>query len=267
MQEEVQNISDIYILLVESSKTQAKIIAKQLQELNVSLVDVAHSGEQAMEMMAHNIPDLVISSLYLSDQTGTELVKQIRASEQLKDIHFMLVSSETSFEMLDPIRQAGVVAILPKPFTTKDLKTALNTTLDFINVDEELGEDVELAELEVLLVDDSGMARKHIRRVLTNLGMERIDEAVNGKDAVGKIENKYYDLIVTDYNMPEMDGQELTKYIREQSSQSSVPVLMVTSEEDDNRLAAVQQAGVSGICDKPFEPETVKNYLKKILVV
>jgi len=265
MQEEMLNISDLYILLVESSTTQAKIINQQLQSLNVSTVEIAHSGQQALEMMQQNLPDLVISSFYLSDQTGTDLVTKMRASEQLSDTHFMLISSETSFKMLDPVRQAGVVAILPKPFKPEDLKTALSTTLDFINVADEVLDEIDLMELNVLLVDDSKLARKHIRRVLSNLGMEKIDEAINGKDAVEKVEANYYDLVVTDYNMPEMDGQELTRYIREQSSQSYIPILMVTSENDDNRLAAVQQAGVSGICDKPFEPETVKKYLKKIL--
>jgi len=265
MQEEMLNISDLYILLVESSSTQAKIITKQLQSLNVAAVEYAQSAQQALDMMQENIPDLVISSFYLSDMTGTDLVTQMRSTPNLADTYFMLVSSETSFKMLDPVRQAGVVAILPKPFTPQDLKTALNTTLDFINVDEEVGEEVDLMEIKVLLVDDSKLARKHIRRVLTNLGMEQIEEAVNGKDAVAKVEANFYDLVVTDYNMPEMDGQELTRYIREKSAQSSIPILMVTSENDDSRLSAVQQAGVSGICDKPFEPETVKAYLKKIL--
>ena len=165
-------------------------------DCNSGFVDIANSGQQALEMMENNTPDLVISSLYLSDQTGTDLVTKIRMTEHLKDIYFMLISSETSFEMLDPIRQAGVVAILPKPFKPKDLKTALNTTLDFINVDTEVSDDIDLAELNVLLVDDSNLARKHIRRVLTNLGMENIDEAINGKDAVEKIEARIDDYVV-----------------------------------------------------------------------
>lgn len=204
--------------------------------------------------------------MYLTDMTGTELVETMRKTEPLEDMPFMLISSETSFQVLDPIRQAGVVAILPKPFDANDLRRALTTSLDFINVDENQEiDDIEMDELHILLVDDSSMARKHIRRVLTNLGMEHIDEAINGKDAIPKIESTFYDLIVTDYNMPEMDGQELVRYIRNNSSQNTVPILMVTSESDVKRIAGVQQAGVSGICDKPFEPEVVKNYLCKIL--
>ena len=73
------------------------------------------------------------------------------------------------------------------------------------------------------------------------------------------------DLVVTDYNMPEMDGRQLVEYIRQQSWQRSVPILMVTSEQSFSRLAAVEEAGVSGICDKPFEPGTIRRLLQRIL--
>ena len=73
------------------------------------------------------------------------------------------------------------------------------------------------------------------------------------------------DLVVTDYNMPEMDGREFVEYVRSRSWQRSVPILMVTSETDQGRLAAVEEAGVSGICDKPFEPAVVRCLLARML--
>jgi two-component system chemotaxis response regulator CheY len=73
------------------------------------------------------------------------------------------------------------------------------------------------------------------------------------------------DLVVTDYNMPEMDGQALVKHIRQHSWQKTVPILMVTSESDEGRLAAVEAAGVSGICDKPFEASVVRELLGRLL--
>ncbi|MFK5985600.1 MAG: response regulator [Pseudomonadota bacterium] len=268
MSDNTLSMTEMYIILVEGSLMQTKIIKQQLALLGILNVSAVKNGSDALELMQQDLPDLVISSMYLSDMTGTDLVLAMRSNEALENLAFMLISSETSFKALDPVRQAGVVAILPKPFEAQDLKRALVTSLDFINVygESESFEEIEMADLKVLLVDDSKLARKHIRRVLVNLGIELIDEAINGKDAIPKIEANFYDLIVTDYNMPEMDGQELTRYIRNNSSQNSVPILMVTSENDEKRMAGVQQAGVSGVCDKPFEPEIVKNYLRKILL-
>jgi two-component system chemotaxis response regulator CheY len=65
--------------------------------------------------------------------------------------------------------------------------------------------------------------------------------------------------------MPVMDGQELVEYIRGELKNTFIPILMVTSEENETRLNNVQQAGVSGICDKPFEPDTVKEILRRTL--
>ena len=138
-------------------------------------------------------------------------------------------------------------------------------SIDLLNPEGELSVDVDLDSLRVLLVDDSATARRHIRHVLENLGMQNFIEAENGREAVALLAETMVDLVVTDYNMPEMDGKELVEYIRTQSWQNSVPILMVTSEGNAGRLAAVEQAGVSAICDKPFEPRLVKRLIEQAL--
>jgi two-component system chemotaxis response regulator CheY len=243
---------------------QGRIICNHLKELNITKVQCFQNGNDALDNIRSAVPDLVVSCMYLPDMTGTDLVKKMREENILEEVPFMLISSETSFASLDPIRQAGVIAILPKPFDPADLKRALYSTLEFINPDEAALADIHLDELHVLVVDDSSMARKHISRVLNNLGIEDITQAEDGSKAVKLIENEYYDMVVTDYNMPEMDGEALTRYIREHSTQRSIPILMVTSESSDSRLSAVQQSGVSGICDKPFDPQTVKQIIRNM---
>lgn len=228
-------------------------------------MDVVDSGTAALGRIQQEDYDLLISALYLPDMTGADLVLSIRDMDQRSDLAFILVSSETRFEYLDPIRQAGAVAILPKPFSQKELKTALHSTLDLIDTEELCGDECDPAALEVLLVDDSRFARKHMRGVLAGMGIERLSEAENGVEAMKLIKERIFDLIITDYNMPEMDGETLVDNIRHHSDQASVPVLMVTSEEDENRLSAVQQMGVSAICDKPFEPRTLRYLMMQIM--
>jgi two-component system chemotaxis response regulator CheY len=74
-----------------------------------------------------------------------------------------------------------------------------------------------------------------------------------------------YDLVFSDYNMPEMNGEQFLKYVRMQSWQSSVPVLLISSEQDAERLAAIKALGISGICNKPFEPSTLKALIEAAL--
>jgi two-component system chemotaxis response regulator CheY len=208
--------------------------------------------------------------MHLPDMTGGELVARMRAHDSTSQIAFILVSSESNPRYLEPVRQNGSCAILGKPFTAEQMKKALLTSLDYLNPDSDklaVSSEIDLEAVKVLLVDDSRSARAFMRRVLGNLGIQHFTEAENGKQAVEIIQQHYFDLVVTDYNMPEMDGRELTEYIRTQSWQNTVPILMVSSESNQSRLAAVAQAGVSGVCDKPFEPAVVRGLLEKMLRV
>ncbi len=259
------SINDLSISVVEPSSTQWHFIQKQLEEMGVTRADCFKTAQEALDDMRQFQPDLVISAMHLPDMTGTELVHAMRGDVVLEAIPFMLISSEVSDYYLEPIRQAGVIAILPKPFNPGDLKRALYSTLEFIKPDIEGLEEIHLEDLEVLIVDDSLTARKHIGRVISNIGIEKITFATNGREAVEILNGQFFDLIITDYNMPEMDGKELTKHVREHSSQRSIPILMVTSEANHSHLAGVKQSGVSAICDKPFEAAQVKQLIINIL--
>jgi two-component system chemotaxis response regulator CheY len=258
-------LADLTVMLVEPSSMQRKIVNNYLNYIGISAVTVAESGADALSQMLAYPPDLVISALYLPDMSGTDLVHSMRRDDALEDTAFMLISSETRFRYLDPIRQAGAIAILPKPFSQEELKIALNATLDHLDPEGLDLEHYDPENVEVLIVDDSPLARKHIRRVLTSMGLERFTEAKDGMEAMELIADTFFDLIVTDYNMPRMNGKELVEHIRSGSSQASVPILMVTSEQNENRLAAVQQAGISAICDKPFEPDSVRRLVEQTL--
>ncbi len=259
-------IQDLSITLIEPSPTQKKIISNNLESLGVSRTQWFQEGKACLDKLKASFkPDLIISAMYLPDMSGTELVQSLKDDPELENIPFMLISSEISDYYLEPIRQAGVVAILPKPFNINDLRNALYATVDFLEPDTNALEDFDIEELHILLVDDSLSARKHITRILNSLGITNITEAVNGKEAIANLESDFFDLIVTDYNMPEMDGRELVDYVRNQSNQSSIPVLMVTSDSENSRLEGIKQSGISAICDKPFEPKTVISLIKKIL--
>jgi two-component system chemotaxis response regulator CheY len=258
--------SDLIVYLVEPSAVQGRIITALLGQHDVRNVHRFDTAGAMLQKITELTPSLVVSALYLPDMQGTELVQRLRADPLTEHTPFILISSETRAQVLDPVRQSGVCGILPKPFTEAQLGTALRATTDYLDADANLDVDVmDLDALKVLVVDDSASARKFIRRVLENLGVRHFIEAGDGKEAMEILTETMVDLVVTDYNMPEMDGKDLLDYIRQKSWQNSVPVLMVTSESDQGRLAAVEEAGVSGICDKPFEPKTVKALLNKIL--
>jgi two-component system chemotaxis response regulator CheY len=260
------SLLDLATLVVEPSSMQGKLLSAELAKAGIAKVSVVQSGADALEHLRRSPVSLVVSAFHLPDMTGAELIGALRADAALAAIPFILVSSENRHHLLDPVRQSGASGILPKPFTQAQLEAALRAVLDFLNVDDSFDDaGFALDALRVMVVDDSPMARKFMRQVLSNLGVKNFLEAENGRIAAEILSDNAVDLVVTDYNMPEMDGQALIQFIRTQSWQKDVPVLMVTSEDNQSRLAAVEELGVVGMCDKPFEPNTVRVLLGRLL--
>ena len=117
----------------------------------------------------------------------------------------------------------------------------------------------------VLILDDQTIGlmilEELIHSIDENIHVECFSDPIK---ALEWAKHNNHDLVITDYNMPEMDGEALVNHVRANSNQSSIPIIMVTSEENENRLAAVQQAGVSAICDKPFEPGNIRTLLQQL---
>ncbi len=257
--------SQLNILLVEPSPLQRKIITQQLNAAGVMAIDSADSVKTATQSIEHIKPDLIVSALHFPDGTALDLLGWIRHTTEVAELPFMLISSETRREQLETFKQSGVIAILPKPFTHQHLSSAISATLDLLSSDELSFECYDTEALRVLIVDDSRMARKMIHRVLSNLGIQHFAEAVDGSEAIALLEKERFDLVVTDYNMPEVNGLELTEHIRSHETLSHLPILMVTSEANQTHLSNVAQSGVNAMVDKPFEPTLVKRLLQRML--
>jgi two-component system chemotaxis response regulator CheY len=260
------SLSDLNILLVEPSDTQRKIISSLLIKADVGEIDAVSNVAEAKSALKSHGSDVIVSAMYFEDGTGLDLLKSIKESTETASIPFMLVSSENKVAKLEEFKQAGVAAILPKPFKPVHLSRALRASLDLINAEELDLELFDVHQVRVLLVDDSRLARNHIRRVLEGMGLKNIMEAENGAMALTLIHDNTFDLVVTDYNMPEMDGRELSEFIRFNPETAHVPIIMVTSESTDSlHMANIQQTGVNALCDKPFEASEVRRMLASLL--
>lgn len=113
-----------------------------------------------------------------------------------------------------------------------------------------------------LVVDDSGPMRAIVIRNLKSLGIEEIVEAADGAEALKMFRSSVFSVVITDYNMPHMNGLDLVKGIR--ASGSEVPILMLTTEAERSTVLAAIQAGVSGYLIKPFDSSLLKNKLEKL---
>ncbi len=120
--------------------------------------------------------------------------------------------------------------------------------------------------MKILVVDDFSTMRRIVRNLLVELGFSNplIQEADDGENALVLLRSQPFDLVVTDWNMPNMTGIELLRAIRAEESLKGMPVLMVTAENNRDQIIAAAQAGVNGYIVKPFTAVTLKEKLTKI---
>lgn len=115
-----------------------------------------------------------------------------------------------------------------------------------------------------LVVDDFSTMRRIVRNLLKELGYTDVDEAEDGVQALQKLRSEKFDFVVSDWNMPNMDGLTMLQNIRADATLSHLPVLMVTAEAKKENIIAAAQAGASGYVVKPFTAATLDEKLSKI---
>jgi len=118
--------------------------------------------------------------------------------------------------------------------------------------------------MSILVVDDFPTMRRIVRSLLKELGFENVEEAEDGQEALTKLRAGGFEFVVSDWNMPNLDGLEMLKEIRLDPKLSSLPVLMVTAEAKKENIIAAAQAGANGYVVKPFTAATLEEKLNKI---
>lgn len=118
--------------------------------------------------------------------------------------------------------------------------------------------------MQILVVDDFSTMRRIVKNVLRELGFNNIKEAEDGKAALQVLRSSKIDFIVTDWNMPVMDGLTLLKSVRADDQLKSIPVLMVTAEAKREQIIEAAQSGVNGYVVKPFTAQTLKVKMEKV---
>ncbi|HSH72561.1 MAG TPA: chemotaxis response regulator CheY [Methylophilaceae bacterium] len=115
-----------------------------------------------------------------------------------------------------------------------------------------------------LVVDDFSTMRRIVRNLLKELGYNNVDEAEDGAIGLSKLKEGDFDFVVSDWNMPNMDGLTMLQHIRADPKLASLPVLMVTAEAKKENIIAAAQAGANGYVVKPFTAATLDEKLSKI---
>lgn len=263
------------VAIVEPSRVQSGIIRRFLEAQDIQVTTTLGTGASALAGLQSQPTDAIVCAMHLPDTTGLELAKRIRAELPDQRIGIVLISSEVDDRDSSVIGKLHKVAVVSKPFTPQQLVDALNLVTGKavpVKVADVTMASVTIARtgsspgasrrdrssLRVLIVDDSSAARTHERNVLSELGFSKFTDAADGAHAIVAATADRFDLIVTDFNMPLMNGHALVSYLRQSPSTAQVPIVMVTTETSPSVLEPVRQLGVNAIFDKKFQIDGVR---------
>jgi len=119
--------------------------------------------------------------------------------------------------------------------------------------------------MKILVVDDSSTMRRIVKNCLEQMGNHDIVMAGDGVDAIVKLKEHTFDLVLTDWNMPNMDGLTLLKKLRADENFKNVPIIMVTTESEKANVVTALKEGANNYIVKPFRPEIVKSKIEAVL--
>ncbi len=236
------------ILVVDDSGFMRTVIKTRLAKAGYQIIEAA-DGLKALETAARE-PDiaLITMDVEMPNLDGFATSSQLRTDDRLpgylKTVPIVFITSYDSVEDRRRGFDLGATDFVSK----EDIETELVSTVDRI-----LRPETDMTGLEALVVDDSFFARKIVSRVLESRGIV-ITEAENGKAALETIAKApgRYDIMVTDLNMPEMDGMELTRKVRLELGMHQMPIIMLSANDDKVTQIELFKAGITDYLTKPF---------------
>jgi two-component system chemotaxis response regulator CheY len=119
--------------------------------------------------------------------------------------------------------------------------------------------------MRLLVVDDSSTMRRIIKNSLKTVGYDEVVEAENGEGALARLQSEQVDLVITDWNMPGMNGLELVAAMRQSQAFNHIPILMVTTVAEKEEILKAMRTGVTNYVVKPFDATTLKKKISQIL--
>ncbi len=242
------------ILAIDDSSSVLHLYQDLLGELDAA-IDTASNGQQGLELALKNSYDVIITDVDMPQMDGIELCRQLRANPRTRKIPIIISSTFHSDQDIEKGFSTGASAYLGK----SEVRQFLTKT-----VHELLWKNKQLQQRKVLVVDDSRSILKLVVEELRAYGFI-VDTAEDGRKALDLLAGVRPDLILSDINMPLMDGFELCKAVKSDPSLSSIPFVVMSTNADRIHMSRMIQYGAAGYLVKPFNVHQLIVLIEKIL--
>ena len=242
------------ILAVDDSPTMLKIIKSMLDE-SVFKVDTATNGQQALDIVNEIDYDLIITDVDMPIVDGIEFLKIMKKNPDKRYIPIIILSSFSSDADVDKGFQAGASAYLTKDNFKEDFIETINKTLSLVQFHR---------ERLIMVVDDSSTILRMVNDALSKAGF-RVITACNGMDALNKLKKIKPDLILSDIDMPMMNGFEFCRIVHSENELSGIPFVVMSANSQRSHMKRMLQHGAEAYVVKPFNMDELVILIEKLL--
>ena len=264
---ELATLGGLRVLVVDDNATNRSILEAMLTNWNMSPV-LAESGQVALTVLQQAQSSgqpfpLIITDMNMPEMDGLELVEKIRHEAVYGDSEIIMLTSGNTRGDVDRYTELGIGSRLTKPVRQSDLLDAITKILGQASTDSdpESRSTRQPSEpsgqgLDILLAEDNAVNQMLVIRLLEQQG-HRVTLAVDGKEAISKVEQERFDLVLMDVQMPEMDGLEATRVIREKEGVlgTHIPIMAMTANAMTGDRELCFEAGMDFYISKPIDPQ------------
>lgn len=282
-----EDISTLRALIVDDYPLTRNMLQTTLERAGMSC-DTASSAEEATKILKNTKTyNVCLVDYALGGMDGLTLVEKLRSNKAYNNLVLIMVSGAMESRSYEELKNVGLQGFLKKPFRQEQIVGAIKLAVQNMR----LGKDAPLitrhnataavsdrdsdapaqrrqyADKKVLIVEDMKMNLMLIKKVLGKFGLQ-IQEALNGKEAVDKIQEQDFDIIFMDCQMPEMDGFEATLKIRKfekKNSKPGIPIVALTADAMVGDREKCLAAGMNDYINKPFKEIEIANALERWL--
>ncbi|WP_245805525.1 response regulator [Desulfovibrio gilichinskyi] len=267
-----KNLQNSPVLIVDDNPAVGSVLSRYLQHFGFN-PETCTSAEEALDRIAQKTDNpykFILMDLILPGIKGDEASKIIRKTHSAEDLPILLITTMDLNNALIKADAAGISKVLPKPLKQSTLFDAIMETFGCSNYARKRIEPQNVPEklfkgFKALLVEDNLINQQVAQHILIETGLT-IETADNGLEAVTKVEKNNYDLILMDIQMPEMDGYEATRVIRDRLKKTDLPIIAMTAHAMRGDKEKCLQAGMNDYIPKPIDKNQMMSIIKTYLL-
>lgn len=243
------------ILYADDTKFFHNVVVPPLKEEGYIVLE-AWNGKEALDILSKESVDMIVTDVEMPEMDGFSLCKAVKTELGRSELPVLLATSLDSEADVGKGFEAGADDYITKPIVIPEL---LSRVKRMLRVDQGLRPE------KILVVDDSRFIRNMICQSLRSQGFHDVDEAPDGQEALSRVLGKQYSLVISDYQMPNMDGYELCLNIRQNKKVSDLPIIMASDRESKAKLVKIRSTGIQAFVSKPFVAERLIAEVERVL--